>query len=374
MAKATVEIFGEKITSGIICTHEEIQESDLGKDIEIITGGHPYPNEGSKRGAKKILELVQNLSQDDLVLCLISGGGSALMESPLNNLALVDLINVFDELTQVGANIHELNTIRKHLSQIKGGKLAKAIYPAKTITLIISDVVGNRIDSIASGPTAGDKTTWKDVKEIIEKYNLNQKLPIKVNETIEKGLRGLIEENPKENEKLFQNISNIIIASNESACKAMKRKAESNSYHSFIVDTEITGEAKDIGKKIAAEILNMKENSVLIAGGETTVNIKGDGTGGRCQELVLSAGLVLQDNNEILVAAIGTDGKDGPTDAAGALIDSEIVGYAKRRDVEIKSYLERNDSYNFFKKTNGLIKTGITGTNVMDLIVAIKIK
>ena len=373
MLKAVLDIFGSNINSGIICTNQKQSEFDLPANIECVLGGHPYPNVGSLNGAMKILEMVQNLTENDLVLCLISGGGSALMEAPLNDLTLHDLSIVFDVLTRVGATIHELNTVRKHLSKIKGGKLAKAMYPATVITLIISDVVGNKVDSIASGPTTSDTSSWKEVKEIIEKYKLSSKLPSIVNETIQEGLDGIIEENPKESEIWFKKVKNIIVASNDKACNEMKKKSESIGFHSIIKSTSITGEAKKIGKEIASEILAKKGNYVLIAGGETTVNILGDGLGGRCQELVLSAGELIGENDEILIAAIGTDGKDGPTDAAGALIDSVIISNAEKKGINMKSYLEKNNSYNFFKETTGLIKTGITGTNVMDLIVAIRI-
>lgn len=373
MANTLVSILGERITKGIICSNEKNQRSFDKPEIEFIIAGHPYPTNESVIGGEKILREISNLTKDDLVLCLISGGGSALMEIPISGISLEDLVEVFDILTEVGANIHELNTVRKHLSQIKGGKLAKIAYPAKVISLIISDVVGDKIESIASGPTAPDSTSWIDVKEIIERYNLEQKLPESVKKVIEKGLLSLIEDTPKATDFYFANVQNFIIASNAIACEKMKELCESKGLKCKIKSTELTGEAKLLGREIASEILKENKNTVIIAGGETTVKIKGKGIGGRCQELVLAAGNLLKDTQGIVLAAIGSDGKDGPTDAAGGMIDGLLIEKASNLELNIGEYLENNNSYNYFKKIKGLVKTGSTGTNIMDLVIAIRL-
>ncbi|NHJ06053.1 MAG: glycerate kinase [Candidatus Heimdallarchaeota archaeon] len=373
MTNTLVSILGERITKGIICTNEKNQRSYDKPNIEFILAGHPYPTNESIIGGKKILQEVSNLTKDDLVLCLISGGGSALMEIPNSEISLEDLIEVFDILTKVGANIHELNTIRKHLSQIKGGKLAKKAYPAKVVSLIISDVVGDKIESIASGPTAPDSTSWIDVREIIERYDIEQKLPESVKKVIEKGLLNQIEDTPKSTDSFFTTVQNFIIASNALACEKMKKVCESKGLKCKIKSTELTGEAKLLGREIASEILQENKNTVIIAGGETTVKIRGEGIGGRCQELVLAAGNLLKNTQGIVLAAIGSDGKDGPTDAAGGMIDGLLVEKASKLGFVIGEFLENNNSYNYFKKIKGLIKTGSTGTNIMDLVIAIRL-
>lgn len=373
MTYTIVSILGERITKGIICSHEKNQRNFDEQKIEFIIAGHPYPTDKSIDGGKKILQVISNLTEDDLVICLISGGGSALMEIPIRGISLEDLVEVFDTLTKVGANIHELNTIRKHLSQIKGGKLAKIASPAKVVSLIVSDVVGDKIESIASGPTAPDSTSWTDVKEIIERYDIVQKLPKSVIEVIEKGLLKQIEDTPKATDSYFASVRNFIIVSNAIACGKMKKMCESKGLKCKIKSTELTGEARVLGREIASEILQENKNTVIIAGGETTVKIKGVGIGGRCQELVLATGNLLKNTQGIVIAAIGTDGKDGPTDVAGGMIDGLFIEKASKLELDIGEYLENNDSYNYFKKINGLIKTGSTGTNIMDLVVAIKL-
>jgi len=374
MASVVENLLGETISQGLICvTEEEIKKKYPLKKIILQPAGHPYVNEGSVHGAKRILELVENLTENDIVLTLISGGGSALLELPLETITLSDLHVIFKLLTNVGASIHELNSVRKHLSKIKGGKLAEAAQPAKVISLIISDVVGDNLDTIASGPTAPDNTTWQDVEEILQKYNLKGKIPISIAQIIEKGMKNEIEDTPKKTKPFFKKVSNYIIASNTISCNAMKKAAFDIGINCNILTTKITGEAKEVGSKMASAINDMENNTLLIASGETTVKIIGEGQGGRNQELALSAGTQLKKSEIIVLASIGSDGKDGPTDAAGALMDKCIIKTAKRGNLEMQKFLNNNDSYNFFKKTNGLIITGLTGTNVMDLIIALKI-
>ncbi len=375
MALAVEKILGERIHQGLICVPaEEIKKKYPLKKIILQSAGHPFVNKGSVAGAKRILELVENLTENDIVLSLISGGGSALLELPLETISLTDLQIIFNLLTNVGATIHELNTIRKHLSKIKGGKLAEAAQPAKVISLIISDVIGDNIDTIASGPTAPDTTTWQDVEEIVLKYNLKGKIPIAIAKIIEKEINNEISNSPKKTKTLFKKVSNYIIASNTVSCLAMKKTALDIGLNCKILSTEINGEAKDVGSKIATAINNVEKNTLLIGCGETTVKITGQGQGGRNQELTLASGISLKKSETIVIASIGSDGKDGPTDAAGALIDNCIIKKAKQLNLDLQEFLTNNDSYNFFKETNGLIITESTGTNVMDFIIALKLK
>ena len=373
MASALESILSEKIQSGYINVPEN-QNLDLLnlKKTKANIAGHPYVSKGSIEGTKKILDLINGLTASDLVFCLISGGGSALLEHSFDGITLNDLNLLFSELSRVGATIHELNTIRKHISQIKGGKLAQLAQPAQVISLIISDVIGDDLDTIASGPTAPDNSTWKNAEEIISKYNLHGNIPKSIVKIINDGLKGKIEDTPKSTNPVFKNVKNMIIASNELSCKAMKEYAKNIGFQSKIVTTSLSGEAKAIGKELVQKIRELNSKSILIMGGETTVTIQGDGKGGRNQELVLASSKEIGKEKGIVVAAIGSDGIDGPTDAAGGIADSTIATKGFELDLDIDKYLEHNDSYNYLKKTNGLIYTGPTGTNVMDLVIAAK--
>ena len=374
MAEEIEDIFEDRITAGLVNIPEQITEKLINlKIIKSNYAGHPYVNDGSINGAKMILKIVDGLQSDDIVICLISGGGSALLELRLEGISLPDLEILFNLLTSSGATIHELNTVRKHLSQIKGGKLAQKIQPAKVISLIISDVINDDLDTIASGPTAPDESTWNDVFDIIEKYRLKDDIPRSILDTINKGLSGEIEETYKKDNVFFSNVLNKIIASNQISCKAIESEVEQLGLKPRIITTNISGEAKVIGKSIFEQIKKETQDSVLIAGGETIVKIKGSGLGGRNQELVLAAGECFNEEKGILITSFGTDGKDGPTDAAGAFIDNQIIKKGIELNLHITEFLENNDSYNFFQKTKGLIKTGLTGTNVMDIIIALKL-
>lgn len=375
MALAVEKLLGQSISQGLICVpDEEVKKKYPLKKIILQSAGHPYVNEGSIAGAKRILELVDNLTENDIVLTLISGGGSALLELPLETITLTDLHVIFNLLTNVGASIHELNTIRKHLSKIKGGKLAEAAQPAKVISLIISDVVSNDLGTIASGPTAPDNTTWQDVEEILQKYNLKGEIPITIAKIIEKEIKNKNDDSPKKTKTFFKEVKNFIIASNAISCIAMKKAALDIGLNCKILSTKIDGEAKEVGSKIVTAINKAENNTLLIASGETTVKITGQGQGGRNQELTLASGSLLKKSETIIISSLGSDGKDGPTDAAGALMDKCIIKTAKQENLDLQKFLTNNDSYNFFKKTNGLIITGSTGTNVMDLIIALKMK
>ncbi|NHJ86167.1 MAG: DUF4147 domain-containing protein, partial [Asgard group archaeon] len=326
MAIALEEILVDKITDGIINIAETTTKQDFKlKKIQANIAGHPFVNEGSIKGTKAMLSLLDDLTNNDLVICLISGGGSALLELPYPTISLQDLKTTFNVLTKIGATIHELNIIRKHLSQVKGGKLAELIQPAKLISLIISDVVGDDLDTIASGPTAPDKSTWNDVEKIIEKYNIRDKLPDNIKLHLDKGIMGEISDTLKTDNSIFQNVTNYIIASNKLSCDTIANKASQMDLNVKILTTSLTGEARENGKDIAKLILKENDNTILIAGGESTVTIKGKGKGGRNQELALAAAIEIENNREIVLASIGTDGKDGPTDAAGAIVDGNTI-------------------------------------------------
>ncbi len=376
MARAIEDDLSDLIDSGIVITkygHCEAQKSGIkaqGSKIEIFEAGHPIPDKNGLKGTEKIIKLLKGADENTLVVCLISGGGSALLVSPYEGISLVEKQKVTQLLLSAGANIYELNTVRKHISRVKGGRLAEIAYPGKILSLILSDVIGDRLNVIASGPTAPDDTTFNEALEVLKKYNLIDKTPKKVIEILQKGVKGLRGETPKRDSTIFDNVENIIIGSNRKALEAAKKKAESFGLKTEIISSEITGEAREVGGWLA-DIARSKRSNCLISGGETTVFIKGNGAGGRNMELALSFAIKIEGINGITLLSAGTDGTDGPTDAAGAIVDGKTVKEAKAIGLDPIKYLNNNDSYNFFKKINALFVTGPTGTNVMDIQIII---
>ena len=340
--------------------------------LKIYEAGHPVPDEKGLRGTEEIVKLLKSADENTLVVCLVSGGGSALLVAPYEGITLSEKQEITELLLKSGADIYEINTIRKHLSKVKGGRLAEIAYPSKIISLILSDVIGDRLDVIASGPTAPDRTTFDDALKILEKYGLIDKTPEGIIRVFQKGTKGLIPETPKEGSKFFENVENIIIGSNRIAIDAAKQKTEELGLHAEIISSELTGEARDVGRWLTDIARSKRSNSsnrlnCLISGGETIVTVKGNGLGGRNMELALSFAIEIEGTHGITLLSAGTDGTDGPTDAAGAIVDGETVKKARAIGLNPEEYLNNNDSYNFFKKIGGLFITGPTGTNVMDI-------
>ena len=320
-----------------------------------------------------MLELTKNLSEDDLVITLISGGGSALMPLPAEKIALDDLQDITGKLLRTGASINELNAVRKHLSAFKGGQLARHCSPATVLSLILSDVIHDPLDTIASGPTAPDDSSYSDALGVLEKYGLFVDAPEQIRSRINAGVRGLLTETPKNGDPVFDRVHNILVANNSIAAIAAKKKAEELGYNSMVVSTSIEGEARQVGvdySDMAKEVIDkdrpLKKPAAIILGGETTVTVKGSGIGGRNQELALGATLGL-DCASCLIATLGTDGIDGPTEAAGAFVDGSTMKWADAKGMNPLRYLENNDSYTFFSEIGDAIITGPTGTNVNDL-------
>lgn len=372
MAKALEEILLDKITEGIINVKYGHREG-LNK-IKINEAAHPIPDYKGMSGASEIMRLVLQAIDDCLIIVVISGGGSALLPLPEDDISLEDKQATNEQLLKCGASINEINIIRKHISMIKGGKLAYAAYPAKVLSLIISDVVGGKLSDIASGPTAPDDTTFKDCKQIISKYNLYDKLPKSVIDHIEKGLNGRVSETIKSDSFIFKKVSNVIIGSNIIALEAAGAKAKELGYRVEIISSDLQYDvdlAADYYKRLIEEgvkkAFNDGRSYCYIAGGEIVVKVIGKGKGGRNMHLALSLLKRVKDLNGYLFCAVGTDGTDGPTDAAGAFIDPFIYNKSIKLNVDYSKYLENYDSYNFFKRINNLIITGPTGTNVMDL-------
>jgi glycerate 2-kinase len=372
MAKPLEDILGDRIKASAV--NVKYGHAVPLKIVRVNEAGHPIPDEEGLKGTKQIIQLLQQTGEKDLVICLVSGGGSALLPSPGEGLTLENKQQVTKLLLEVGATIHEINAVRKHISQVKGGQLARLAYPSTLISLVLSDVIGDNLDSIASGPTAPDSSTFSDCLHILDKYKIRQKIPAAVLGHLERGAKGEIEETPKADDPAFMKTQNVIIGSNILAVKAAMQKAQELKYHSLIHSSFVEGEAKEAARAHAAlakEILSsdspVPRPACVISGGETTVTIRGKGLGGRNQEFVLAAAIEIDGLENVVILSGGTDGTDGPTDAAGALADGETVSRAKAQGLDAEHQLRENDSYHFFKPLGDLIITGPTFTNVMDL-------
>ena len=373
MARAIVETM--RVEEGLIVTkYGYAKNCPRVKGIRIIEAGHPVPDENSLLAGKLGLELAEKVKPNDVLIVLISGGGSALFLLPEEGISLEDKIKTNELLLTSGARIQEINTVRKHISKVKGGKLVKHV-KGTVISLILSDVVGDRLDVIASGPTVKDPTTFKDAHRILKLYNVWEKLPESVKEHIERGLRGEAEETLKED---LPNVHNFIVGSGRIACERAKRKAEALGYNSEILTTTLEGEAREIAMAVGSiieEVSNydrpLRKPAVLIAGGEWTVTITGKaGLGGPNQEFALSVARKIAGLNAA-VLAVDTDGTDGPTDAAGGIVDGETLEKLERMGIDVDEVLKRHDAYHALEKTGELLRTGPTGTNVNSLVIAV---
>jgi glycerate 2-kinase len=372
MAKAMEDLLGNHISDGIIVVKDK-HGLPLQK-IKVREAGHPVPDERGIQGTAEILSLVEKAGEHDLIICLISGGGSALLSAPVHGISLADKQNATRILLACGATIHEFNTVRKHLSQAKGGRLAQRAFPASVISLILSDVVGDDLDAIASGPTVPDSTTFQDAEKILKGYGVWDQLAPSVCEHIDKGVAGQIEDTPKSDHAAFQRCYPVLVGSNLQALQAAGQEAQRLGYHPLILSSKTEGEAREVARfyaAIAKEVLSsqhpLKPPACVLAGGETTVTLLGDGRGGRNQEFALATALAIDGWHSIVVLSGGTDGTDGPTDAAGAIADGTTVARARQSGLDPKDFLKRNDAYSFFQSLGDLVMTGPTRTNVMDL-------
>lgn len=374
MARALADGVSNVLTRGIIITkYGHTGQKPVTDTLAVYEAGHPIPDENGVRATGEVLNLLKQTDEDTLVVFLISGGGSALLCRPYDGISLAEKQVVTEALLKAGADIQELNTVRKHISAVKGGRLAEMACPAKMISLILSDVIGDPLDVIASGPTSPDTSTYADAMKVIQKYGLAERLPGSVINILTKGAQGQIPETPKTEAPVFRRLNNIIIASNAIAIEAAKKAAERSGYKTTVLSTELSGEASHVAKQLAKAALDRKktlpkgEKVCLIAGGETTVTVKGDGKGGRNTELALAFGIEIKGESGITFLSAGTDGTDGPTDAAGALVTGQTFPEAVKQGLYPQDYLTRNDAYTFFHTMNGLVITGPTGTNVMDI-------
>jgi hydroxypyruvate reductase len=368
MALGVERVLGRRITAGLI--NVKYGHREKLRFVELHECGHPLPDRRGAEGAARVAALVGEAGEDDLVVCLISGGASALLPLPAEPITLEEKQAVTRLLLASGANIHEVNAVRKHLSAIKGGQLARLAAPAVVETLLLSDVIGDDLDVIGSGPTAPDGSTFGDAIGVMEKYRIVDRSPGAVLARLERGARGEIDETPKAGDPAFRRVRHAIIGSNRFALDAAARHARGLGYRPVILSSEIQGETRDvarmhaaIAREIAVRHRPVTPPACLITGGETTVTLRGEGEGGRNQEFVLAAAIDLAGVPDVVVFSAGTDGTDGPTDAAGAVADGETC----RRNREARDYLARNDSYRYFESLGDLVITGPTNTNVMDV-------
>jgi hydroxypyruvate reductase len=338
--------------------------------IQLNECGHPVPDQRGVHGAERIAEIATGAGPDDLVLCLVSGGASALLPLPAPPITLEEKQAATRLLLASGANIHEINTVRKHISLIKGGQLARMAYPARVLSLILSDVIGDDLDVIGSGLTAPDASTFGGAKAVLEKYGIIGRVPASVRERIESGARGEIRETPKAGNPAFTRTQNLVVGSNRLAVEAAAAHARELGFNTIILSTMVQGETREIARMhaaIAKEIARyghpVPPPACVITGGETTVTLRGDGLGGRNQEFVLAAAIDLAGLDGVVVLSGGTDGTDGPTPAAGAIADGQTI----ERGPGAPQYLAANDSYHYFEKLNDLLITGPTNTNVADV-------
>ncbi len=372
MAQALEEMLGERLTGGIIVTKYGYARPT--RRVTVREAGHPIPDEAGVQATRELLDLVDQADVDDLVLALISGGGSALLVAPAEGLTLEDIQATTDLLLASGATINELNAVRKHLSAIKGGQLARRVAPARLVTLIVSDVVGDPLDVIASGPTVPDPTTFADAWDVLARFGLLERVPAPVRAHLQEGRAGRRPETPKPGDPLFERVHNAIIASNRQAAEAAAVRATELGYHALVLTTFLEGEAREVGTVLAALARELASHdrpvprpACLVLGGETTVTVRRPGKGGRNQEMALSAALRLDGLPNTVVATLATDGGDGPTDAAGGIVDGHTMMLARQRGVDVRGALARNDSYRALDALGALLKTGPTGTNVNDL-------
>ncbi len=372
MARALEDILGDRIVDGVIVVKEghglPLQR------VKIHEAGHPVPDERGIRGAESILSLVKAAGERDLVLCLLSGGGSALLVAPAEGISLENKQEVTRLLLACGADIHEINTVRKHLSRAKGGELARWAHPATVVSLILSDVIGDDLNAIASGPTVPDPGTFVDTEGVLKKYEIWGRVPKSVRGRIQKGLEGNIADTPKSGDAVFQRCYSELVGTNIQALKAAGGAAQKLGYHPLILSSTVAGEAREVAKVLTAIAREVRSSAnpapppaCILAGGETTVTLQGDGKGGRNQEFALAAAMLLDGIENVVLLSGGTDGTDGPTDAAGAIADGHTVSRARAKSLDPLDYLRRNDSYHFFQALGDLVITGPTRTNVMDV-------
>jgi hydroxypyruvate reductase len=376
MAAAVEASLGNRVANGWVNVRRGYEPQEPPTRIHIHPAGHPLPDEAGLKGTRRVLDLLEKLTKQDLVLVLISGGASALLVQPVPGVALEDVQQLTEALLRSGATIREVNAVRKHLSRVKGGELARRIVRsgARAAVLVLSDVVGNPLDAIGSGPCAPDPTTFADAYGVLQRYDLLASTPRSLLHYLEQGRRGEVAETPKPGSSLFEQVHHVIVGDNRTAAQAAVERAQALGINALLLTTYLEGAAREVGQVLAA--LAKEEAhyacplplpACMVLGGETTVTVRGPGRGGRNQEVALAAAISLDGWEDVMVLTLATDGTDGPSDAAGAIATGETVARARARGLDPADHLARNDAYHFFAALDALIQTGPTGTNVNDL-------
>lgn len=374
MAKGLEDCLFDLISGGTVITKygHNFPEYRLSK-TKVLEAGHPVPDQKGLNATRDLMRILQRADRETLVVCLISGGGSALLTAPAEGISLADKQETIRLLLASGADIEQLNTVRKHLSAVKGGQLAQIIHPGRTIALMLSDVVGDSPAVIASGPVSPDPSTYARAFDILKLYQLEDIIPRPVVAHLKQGMRGLLPETPKPGDPVFENVLTFIVANNQKALEAAGEKAKALGLDFKILAEPVTGEAREAGSALAGQVLEIKQPVFfLISGGETTVTVKGRGLGGRNLELALGFAREIEGIKGITMLSAGTDGADGPTKAAGAVVDERTVTKGRVLGLDPQTFLAQNDSYHFLEKTGDLLITGPTGTNVMDIQLILK--
>ena len=370
MARAAEDVLGDRVAEGFVVVKDGYTVP-LAR-IHLSEAGHPVPDERGLAASATLLELARSAREDDLVLFLVSGGGSALTPAPAPPVTLTEKQEVTRLLLTAGATIGELNAVRKHLSRFKGGLLARAAWPATVLTLALSDVIGDPLDVIASGPTAPDPTTFAVALEVLERRRVWVRTPASVLDRIEAGLKGQIEQTPKPGDPVFSRVTNLVIGNNALITDAAVAAAQRLGYRPHFLTRELQGEAREVARELLERARGLQPPACLVAGGETTVTVRGRGKGGRCQEFALAAALELQPGDGLTVLAAGTDGTDGPTDAAGAVVDGATVGKGSAAGADARRALADNDAHHFLGASGDLIVSGPTNTNLLDLYLVLR--
>jgi len=369
MAAAAEDVAGDRVAGGFVV----VKDGYGGhlRRVEIAEAGHPVPDARGLEASARLLEVARSAGEGDLVLFLVSGGGSALTPAPAPPITLAEKQEVTRLLLASGAAIGELNAVRKHLSVFKGGQLARAASPATVLTLALSDAIGDPLDVIASGPTAPDPTTFADALEVLARRGLSGRVPPSVARHLEAGRAGAIQETPKPGDPLFERVANVVIGNNALVTDAAAATARRLGYRTDLTTRELQGEARDVAREFVARARRLPPPACLIAGGETTVTVRGPGKGGRCQEFALAAALELEPTDRITILAAGTDGTDGPTDATGAIVDAGSIARGAAAGADARRALADNDAYRFLRASDDLLVSGPTRTNLLDLYVAV---
>jgi len=370
MAATLERALGPRITEGLVVVKDGYMVTT--ERIVLREAGHPVPDARGQAATEEMVRRANAAGADDLIVFLVSGGGSALTPAPVLPITLAEKQDTTRLLLGAGATINELNTVRKHLSLFKGGQFARAAAPATLVALILSDVIGDPLDVIASGPTAPDPTTFAEALSVLARRGVGGQVPLPVRARLETGARGEIAETPKPGDPAFKRVTNVVIGNNATVVEAAAAEARRLGYRTEILTRELQGEAREVARQLVARARGQVPHTCLIAGGETTVTVRGRGRGGRCQEFVLAAALELSSEDRLVVLAAGTDGSDGPTDAAGAIADATTITRGERGGRAARAALDDNDAYTFLSAADALVVSGPTNTNLLDVYVVLR--